>query len=235
VPTLRLLTYNVRSMRDDRDALGRVIRAAEPDVVLVQESPRFLRWRSLCAELARRSNLVVVSGGRPAGSNLILSTLGVDVVSTRDVLFSVDPMMHQRGTALAVLTKEGARFAVAGIHLDLEEAPRLRHVGELDRVIAQSVPAEVPVIVAGDANDGPDSLTWQALAAERQDAVGVARGNGTFTWSGEEPGNLIDGIFVDPRLTVVSAQALGGPDVAIASDHRPVLAELELQPIGSAT
>src|SRR6476661_3036669 len=76
---LRVLTYNVRSMRDDRDALGRVIRSAEPDVVLVQESPRFLRWRSLCAELDRRINLVVVSGGRLAGANLILSSLAVTV------------------------------------------------------------------------------------------------------------------------------------------------------------
>ena len=73
---LRVLTYNVRSMRDDRDALGRVLRAAEPDVVLIQESPRFLRWRSLCAELARRGNLVVVGGGRYAGSNLILRRCG---------------------------------------------------------------------------------------------------------------------------------------------------------------
>src|SRR3978361_1259259 len=93
VPNLRVLSYNVRSMRDDRDALGQVIRAAEPDVVLVQESPRFARWRSLCAQLARRSNLVVVSGGRYAGSNLILSSLGVDVVSTADVLFTRDPRL----------------------------------------------------------------------------------------------------------------------------------------------
>ncbi len=228
MPTLRLLTYNVRSMRDDRAALGRVIRSAEPDVVLVQESPRYLRWRSLCAELARRSNLVVVSGGRPAASNLILSTLGVDVLSSVDVLFSTDPMMHQRGTAIAVLAKDGARFAVAGIHLDLVEGPRLRHVGELDRHLGESVPSDVPVVVAGDANDRPGSLTWQALAAERRDALAVARADGTLRWTGEEPRNLIDGIFADPRLTVTSVQVLGGPDVAIASDHRPVLAELEL-------
>jgi endonuclease/exonuclease/phosphatase family metal-dependent hydrolase len=110
VPSLRLLTYNVRSMRDDRDALGRVIRSAEPDVVLVQESPRFLRWRALCAELARRGNLVVVGGGRLAGSNLILSALGVDVIAQTDVLFSRDPGLHRRGTAIATLSKRGARL-----------------------------------------------------------------------------------------------------------------------------
>jgi endonuclease/exonuclease/phosphatase family metal-dependent hydrolase len=226
--TLRLLTYNVRSMRDDRDALGRVIRSAEPDVVLVQESPRFLRWRSLCAELARRGNLVVVGGGRPAGSNLILSSLGVDVVSHVDVLFTPDPRLHQRGTALAVLTKGGATFAVAGIHLDLVEGPRLRHVQELEAAITAHVPAEVPVVVAGDANDQPDSKTWHALTAQRTDAFATAGVGNGWTWSATDPHSIIDGVFVDPRITVRSARALDGPDVALASDHRPLLAELEI-------
>lgn len=209
------MSYNVRSMRDDLDALGRVIRSAEPDVLLVQESPRFVRWRSKCAELARRGNLVVVSGGRPAGSNLILSSLGVDVELTADILFTRDRALHQRGTAIAVLSKSGARFAVAGIHLDLVEAPRLRHVGELDAALAEHVPAEVPVIVAGDANDRPGSATWSALGGGRQDVFADHAGT-------------IDGVFVDPRLTVLGAHALDGADVAVASDHRPLLVEVEL-------
>ena len=228
MPTVRLLTYNVRSMRDDRDALGRVIRSAEADVVLVQESPRFLRWRSLCAELARRSNLVVVSGGRPAGSNLVLSTLGIDVESTADVLFTRDPTLHQRGTAIAVLSKAGARFAVAGIHLDLVEAPRLRHIRELDAAIATHVPSDVPVVVAGDANHPPGSPTWNALVAARQDAFAVAGSDSPFTWSAREPRDTIDGVFVDPRLTVTSARVLGGTDVEAASDHCPLLVEFEV-------
>jgi hypothetical protein len=44
---VRVLGYNIRSMRDDEDALARVIRACAPDVVLVQEAPRFFRWRTL--------------------------------------------------------------------------------------------------------------------------------------------------------------------------------------------
>jgi endonuclease/exonuclease/phosphatase family metal-dependent hydrolase len=228
VVDLRVLTYNVRSMRDDRDALGRVIRSAEPDVVLVQESPRFLRWRSLCAELARRSNLVVVSGGRYAGSNLILSTLGVDVVRTADVLFTRDPRLHRRGTAIAVLTKLGSRFAVAGTHLDLVEAPRQRHVDELEEAIATHVPDDVPVIVAGDVNDEPGSPVWQAMSKHRADAFAGAGVRGALTAPAIAPRKTIDGIFVDPRITVRTARVLVGPDVSRASDHRPVLAELEL-------
>lgn len=225
---LRLLTYNVRSMRDDRSALGRVIRSAEPDVVLVQESPRFLRWRSLCAQLARLSNLVVVSGGRYAGSNLILSTLAVDVVSTADVLFTRDPRLHRRGTAIAVLSKGSAKFAVAGTHLDLADAPRQRHIDELEEAIATHISDDVPVIVAGDVNDVPGSPAWTALAKHRVDAFAAAGQGSPLTAPVDQPRKTIDGIFVDPRITIRTARVLDGPEVDRASDHRPLLAELSL-------
>jgi endonuclease/exonuclease/phosphatase family metal-dependent hydrolase len=228
VPALRVLTYNVRSMRDDRAALGRVIRASEADVVLVQEAPRFARWRSLCAQLARLGNLVVVSGGRSAGANLILSSLSVDVVSTADVLFSRDPGLHRRGTAIAVLTKQGARFAVAGTHLDLRAEPRLRHVGELEAALRRHVPADVPTIVGGDVNDTPGSAVWHALSVVRKDAFATAGQGSPFTSPAAEPHKTIDGLFVDPRITVRAARVLDTPDLASASDHRPVLAELDL-------
>lgn len=226
--TLRLLTYNVRSMRDDRAALGRVISSAEADVVCIQEAPRFARWRSLCAELARRSGLVVVTGGRTAGAQLILSNLRVDVVKKVDIKFSKDPRLHQRGTALAVLRLAGTTFAVAGTHLDLVETPRLRHIAELNRAIAQHVPADVPSIVAGDMNDRPGSKTWDALVADRTDAFAAAGTGDGFTSTPSDPHQRIDGIFADTRITVRDARVIDHPDVRIASDHLPVLAELEL-------
>jgi endonuclease/exonuclease/phosphatase family metal-dependent hydrolase len=229
VPTLRLLTYNVRSTRDDRAALARVIRTAEPDVVCVQEAPRFLRWRSKCAALARTSGLVVVSGGRPAGANLIMSTLGVDVISTADVRFSPDPGLHQRGTAVAVLRLRGSTFAVAGTHLDLRPGPRLRHVEELHAAIGAHVAPDVPVIVAGDINDRPGSPAWQALAELRPDAFAAAGTGSAFTSPAKDARQTIDGVFVDPRIDVVSARVLDAPDVLVASDHRPLLVELSVQ------
>lgn len=220
---MRLLTYNVRSLRDDAAAVARVIRAARPDVVAIQEAPRFLRWRSKCAALARRSGLVIVTGGRPAAANLLLSTLAVDVEATRDVLFSKDPRLHQRGAALAVLRLGGTRLAVVGTHLDLVDEPRLRHVTELHAALNVFAPG-VPAIVAGDVNAGPGSPAWRALAERRPDAE--VPGDG-FTYSATQPQRRIDGVFADPALRVVRAEVLDSRDVRIGSDHRPVLVELE--------
>lgn len=228
MPALRVMTYNVRSMRDDRAALGRVIGSAEPDVVLVQEAPRFARWRSLCAELARRSGLVVVGGGRRAAANLILSDLRVDLEAVHDVRFSTDRGLHHRGTAIALLRLGAERFAVAGTHLDLAEEPRLRHARELEDAISRYVPAEVPVIVGADVNDRPGSRTWQAMAERRVDTFAAAGGGDGFTSTAAGPHQRIDAIFADPRLTLRAARVAAHPDAAAASDHLPVVADFEL-------
>ena len=228
MPILRLLSYNVRSLRDDAAAVARVIRAAQPHVVCVQEAPRFLRWRAKSAALARRSGLVVVSGGRPAAANLLLSSLSVDVVSSRDRTFSRRSRLDARGTSIAVLSLAGRQFAVAGVHLGLEPAPRPRHVAELHAILDRAVPADVPVIVAGDVNDEPGSAVWQALAARGTDAWAAAGEGDGFTYSATNPQRRIDAVFADPRLPVRTAQVLDGADVRVASDHRPVLVEIDL-------
>ena len=187
--------------------------------------------------MARTSNLVVVSGGRPAGSNLVLSSLGVDVVATHDVLFSKQPRLHQRGTAIAVLDyRTGSRFAVAGVHLSLDaaERARVRHLGELDRWTAEfaaGLPAEVPVIAAGKTStDQPGSvglvdagrLSVTTSLPSRASASAHGAGEGAdeddrrgLRWT---PGSA--------SRAPVRAEAVDSDDVLVATDHLPVLAEL---------
>ena len=75
---------------------------------------------------------------------------------------------------------------------------------------------------------GPTAPAWVALAARYQDAYAVAPSGDRFTYSAKQPVKQIDGVFVDPRITVRSC---GVPDVARteeASDHRPLLAVLDV-------
>ena len=69
---LRLMSWNVRSLRDDRRAVVTVIKECGPDVLFVQEAPRFLRAQTTLAALARESGLVVAAGGLPAASFALL-------------------------------------------------------------------------------------------------------------------------------------------------------------------
>jgi endonuclease/exonuclease/phosphatase family metal-dependent hydrolase len=222
------MTYNVRSLRDDPAAVARVIRKLAPDVACVQEAPRFWRWEAKCTALARRAGMSWVSGGRGAAANIVLLAPGIDVEAARCVLFSKDAGLHQRGTAMALLRLRGARFAVAGTHLDGAEIPRLRHIRELHEAIDGFVPAGVPLIVAADVNDVPGSRSWDALLARGADAFAVAGTGEGATSNVAARTRRIDAVFAGPGIAVVRAQAVDSPDVRIASDHYPVLAELQL-------
>ena len=175
--------------------------------------------------------MVVVAGGRAAGANVVLSSLGVDVEKTWDVGLSRDRGLHARGAAVALVSCRGMRFAVVGTHLDLQEAPRVRHVEEIEQalrtVLADTLPAgQVPTVVAGDMNDVPGSETWSAWLRGRADAGAGPSAMPTFR--AIDPTRRIDGVFVSPQVTVRSCTVLDSPDVRAASDHRPVLVELEI-------
>jgi endonuclease/exonuclease/phosphatase family metal-dependent hydrolase len=227
VPDLRVLTYNVRSLRDDKIAVAAVIRACSPDVVCIQEAPRFFRWRSKCAELARMSGLVVVTGGRSAAAMLLLARTGVDVEAKYDVLLSKAPRLEQRGLAVGVLRIHGIRVCVASMHLDLEARARRTHIDEvfahLDRLRAGA-----PVVLAGDVNEEPGDPVWQVITARLTDACAVAPTSDTFTFSAKNPRKTIDGVFVASSITVLSCGVPDVPGLEQATDHRPVLADLRL-------
>jgi endonuclease/exonuclease/phosphatase family metal-dependent hydrolase len=222
---IRLLSYNVRSLRDDKHAVATVIRACEPDVVCIQEAPRFFRWRTKCAELASESGLFVVTGGRTAGAMLLLASQRVRVVATKDVLLSKKRGLHQRGIAMARLRIGDSHVVVGSIHLDLEAAERRRHV---DEILLRVKEFGGPAVLAGDINEEPTQPAWRALAAARPDAYPLAPRGGEHTSSATDPVRRIDGVFVDPSIEVVECGVPDVPGVERASDHRPVLAVLRI-------
>lgn len=224
---MRLLTYNVRSLRDDKVAVAAVIRACEADVVAIQEAPRFFRWRSKCAALARESGLFVVTGGRVAGAMLLLARVGVDVDASYDVLLQKTPKLHQRGLAVGVLRVKGERYCVGSMHLSLDDTERARQVDEVVEHMVRLADG-APIVLAGDVNETPDRPRWQALGQRFVDAFTVAPFGDGNTYSASRPYKRIDGIFVDPTVTVASCGVPDVPGVAQASDHCPLVADLSL-------
>ncbi len=229
---VRVLSYNVRSMRDDRGALARVIRACAPDVVCVQEAPRFFRWRKHAAWLARESGLVTVTGGATAAGPMILANLRAHVERTEDTLLPRTPGLHQRGFATAVLRFAGVRLFVLSCHLSMNADERYKQAGLLlERVAAAGEPHAV---VAGDLNDQPGGRAFGRIAGELQDCWAVRPWGGEYTSQPGDPHQRIDAVFADKTVEVlgcgvpVGLPGVSYDDLTAATDHLPVLAALRI-------
>ncbi|MFE2295384.1 endonuclease/exonuclease/phosphatase family protein [Streptomyces sp. NPDC059452] len=229
---VRVLSYNVRSLRDDTAALARVIRACAPDLVLVQEAPRFFRWRKAAARLARDSGLVVLGGGAPAAGPLLLCSLRVAVERTEDVLLPLTPGLHRRGLATAVVRIGGARLGVLSCHLSLQREERVAQAGMvLERLGAMGVEHAV---AGGDLNDVPTGKAFTHLAGRLQDCRAAAPWGGELTFPPDKPRKRIDAVFATQGIEVLGCGVPAGlpgvtdTDLRAATDHLPVLAALRV-------
>lgn len=223
---LRLLSYNVHNQKDDTAALASAVRALKPDVVVVQEAPRRFRWRHKTAALADRFGMVVAVGGLPSLGNLIVTTLRVSVTKAWSTRYPLTPGRHMRGAAFAECAVGGVPFAVTGSHLstDPEERPAQAVAWR-----AAMTGTELPVIAVADLNDVPGSDTWSIASDGLVDAAGEDE---RFTYSVRSPSRRIDGVFLDPRLTLVNYDVVDTPETRRASDHFPVLVDVELDNTG---
>ncbi|MDH2424545.1 endonuclease/exonuclease/phosphatase family protein [Sphaerisporangium sp. TRM90804] len=225
---IRVGTYNVRSMYDDNAALARVIRAMAPDVLCVQEAPRLLAWRARRARLARAAGLRLVTGRRWGGV-AVLAAPGTRVVHAESHLLRPFAGMERRGVAMAVVERGDARITAVSIHLDLVQGARVCHVAEI-MSLAEPVAARfgAPLVIAGDVNEQPGGAVWRYLARRLADCYPLApRGDG-LTFPSGRPGMRLDVIFTAGGVSVRSCGGVDAPaaDLAAATDHLPVVAEL---------
>jgi endonuclease/exonuclease/phosphatase family metal-dependent hydrolase len=227
VTPLRVLSYDVRGLRGDPAAVVGVIRAARPDVVLLQQAPTSTRWRSRCAALARETELVVVGGDRKAAGNLVLSRLRNKVLG---VISTPLPgsWRHRAGMVLAVLEVGGSRVVVISTRFALDTVQRGR---QADALASRIGGLGDQVICGLGVNDDPGTSAWNTVAARLRDAYSVVPEGGGATFPAFAPNRRIDAIFVSGGVTVLAAGVPDGlPAAAAASDHLPVLAQVMLGP-----
>jgi endonuclease/exonuclease/phosphatase family metal-dependent hydrolase len=215
---LRVLSWNVHGLRDDQQALTRIVRDLDPDVMCVQEAPKYLRWRARCAELARRCGLLYVTGAGTTGGTALLASLRVDVKWSAEASLARQCGWPARGVAAAVVAKAGAQVAVASIHLPLTAQRRLEHAR---RALAVATSADaVDLLVAGDLNEPPGHAAWQAHHDAGLRDLGPHTGP---TFPAAAPTRRIDAALGTQRLEVVAYDVVDVAGADRASDHRPVL------------
>ncbi|MGN6299712.1 MAG: endonuclease/exonuclease/phosphatase family protein [Angustibacter sp.] len=232
---VRVVSYNVRDLLDDRDAVAHVVRSCRPDVLCLQEAPRRPLTTHRLRRLARETALRWVSGGRASGGTAVLVHARLDVLAAEARRLPVSGRFtRRRGYASATLvTPDGDRLTVVSVHLSLRAAERERHVAA---VLAGCDTGTGSLVVAGDLNEPPGGPSWTALSARLRDASAETAPDpaGAATYPARRPRSRIDAVFTSAGVEVVDLHVAGAGErldadvLTAASDHLPLVADLRL-------
>ncbi|HVS69272.1 MAG TPA: hypothetical protein VHE56_12020 [Mycobacteriales bacterium] len=99
---LRVMSLDARAVARDPDAVRAAVASRGVDVVAFHEAPRYLRWRSKRAKLARQLGMVVVTADRPGGM-FVVTSLRADVL---DQTFTMSSSSAGSSPAVVIATLE---------------------------------------------------------------------------------------------------------------------------------
>jgi endonuclease/exonuclease/phosphatase family metal-dependent hydrolase len=229
-------------------AVGAVIRAMNPDVVVLQEVENLAVLEDLNASQlgGGYGTRVLIDANDPRGIDIgALSKLPLgEAISHKDELFSLvgtngPNYSYARDCLELRLTFNGRRLALLGVHWLSKATPNSedKRLAEAQhtRAIADALTDADPklgVIVLGDFNDLPDSPPYLAAKGQAPTEYGDApdavasEDRWTLPFNGEH--QLVDHQLSNPLLYGMidpSRVAIRhGADVDAASDHAPVSA-----------
>jgi len=242
---LRLMTYNVRACSAAGcggavDRVAAAIEAAEPDVVALQEIEagaarsgardqtqelaQRLGWQSHFQPAMRRE-------GGGAFGNALLSRMPLRLVAgglLPQLLVGV--VKEPRGVSWHAVTVDGREVHVLVTHLGLTRRERLAQIDALLGPLWMGDPrCAAPRLLCGDLNCRPGSPEHRRLEEVLVDAALVSPpAGGSATFPSLRPLVRLDHVLVSPDLRVHRTEVPRGRELRRASDHLPLVVDLEL-------
>lgn len=240
---LRVITYNIQSGHGSLEGTAAAIRTESPDIVALQEVDAHWAARSEFADQATLLggmlgmhvlfapiyNLAPDSSGKPTRQFGVALLSKYAVVSfenrmiTRLSTQELNPVpTPMPGLLDAIIEVGGKKVRVLNTHLDYRADPsvRARQVADILRYLGGDAGS---TILMGDLNAEPSAAELQPLFARLSDAWPASGGAGK-TYPAEDPKKRIDYVLVSKNFRVRSATV----PATLASDHRPVVADLLL-------
>ena len=212
------------------DVLCREVLAGPVDVLVLQEAdgetpphPGILD----IAQIEARSGLTYLHGDRAArwGAESH-GFLGVILMAAPRVeleaLTLLDlPGKCHRGAVIADIRKEGYPLSVVGTHLSLSQILRAAQMRTLGQHLFRREAR--PTVLCGDLNEW---RPWGGLAFSRNMLGADFRGPTLRTFPVRRPLLPLDRVLAAGGARVVGARVLDGEGIRLASDHRPLIAEI---------
>jgi len=239
--TLRVLTYNIHhgegtDQKLDLERIARVIKAARPDLVALQEVDQYTRRTGGVDQAARLGQLTGLHAAFGKAMDYQGGAYGLAVLSRWPLVehnthpLPADPGSEPRAVLATRVSPGGSgpEITLLVTHFDHRSDPtqRMKQSARLRELFGAAGSKQL-MILAGDLNARPESPVLKELLATTW--TDSADGQQFGTIPAGIPRSRIDYILYRPgnRWRVIETRAL---EEAIASDHRPVLAVLELEP-----
>jgi len=238
---MRVLSWNVHSLRGtdgrrDAERVARVIAELAPDVAGLQEVGGMLDPDGPADAAALLGGLTGMQSafgptmhfrGHPYGNGILTRH---PIRATRTYDLSV-PGREPRGCLRADVDVGDARVHFFAAHLGLHWRERRRQAAQLlSADILRDAALEHPLVLVGDFN----SLSNRAgvprwLRRQLVDCARSARNEGP-TFPSWFPLLRLDHAYVDAAFRVLGCEVVRSAPARLASDHLPLLVELELSP-----
>ena len=222
---LRVMSYNVHDLLDDRAAAARVVRAVAPDVLCLQEVPRRLTTELRLPPFARDCGLAWQRARLGTGGTAVLTGPRVVVHGVARGRLKVRFPDRTRGYAAATVSLPSSGppcrpVTVVSVHLGLRASERPRHAAAVLARLGDRA------VVAGDLNEGPGGTAYDLLALRYPRASGDVP-----TFPAAQPAVALDVVLAGPELVVVQGPGtrVDERDLGAGSDHRPVWVDLDLR------
>lgn len=222
---VRVLVYNVRGFRDGRRRVASVVRHLEPDLLMLNESGGRRRLRRFARDVGMQAAADPWSPLRRRVKNAVLVRPPWRILEHRLLRFARSTALYPRGALFARAGRSGHRVWAVATHLGLDPVERRRHAEELADEMRG---IDGPLLIGGDLNESPDARAARFLARRFWDAWLLAGDVAGETFPADEPTARIDYLFVSEGVRVERAMVPPTPDARVASDHRPVVAEVTL-------
>ena len=238
------MSYNIRSGNGDLSGTATAIRDVAPDIVALQEVDVHWAERSNFVDeataLGQRLGMAVrfarIYQLPPLSDTMPPREFGVAILSKHPIVRFEDDSLTRLSTQEqnsvptrmpglldATIEVAGVRIRVLNAHLDYRADPRVRErqVAEMLEYLTNS---PTRTIVFGDLNAGPAAPELQPLFRRLRDAW-AGKSDSGFTYPAEAPAKRIDYILTTPDFRVRKTRVAS----TLASDHRPVVADLILR------
>jgi endonuclease/exonuclease/phosphatase family metal-dependent hydrolase len=233
--TLRIMTYNIHvgvgmDKKLNLERIAEVINRERPDLVGLQEVDRGVKRTEGKDEIAELAKLTRMDFSFGHNLDYQGGQYGVAILS-RFLIQHADHQKYEnrreserRGMLRVEVEVDGKKVNFVTTHLDYQyEDGRLFETEQLLRLL-DSVTG--PLIIAGDFNDVPVGSSYKLMRSKFADAwVGIKTEG--FTYPADKPAKRIDYIFyrASDRVRVKKAWTVN----TLASDHLPVMVELEIR------